>query len=154
MNQIFHLWTTGSRSLSIQKINGGTLNQEGKILESIPLGSGTNAKTGAYLAYRPKFEAYHKTGLGAIFLNLEKLFPCAKSARPVCSRATYEEDGFLKGKALIEAADDGNNLKVFGSNINTYGIAFQGCPILNGKNGCLPPWYQVTIVCYLPRSCI
>ena len=114
VNQIFHLWTDGSRNLKIQKLNGGTLNSEKKVLETLGLGNGNSAKTGSYLAYRPRFKAYHKTGLGAIFLNLKKLFPCSKSARPICGRFTFEEDGFLKGKALIEAADSGGDLKVFG----------------------------------------
>ncbi|XP_011406862.1 PREDICTED: uncharacterized protein LOC105314403 [Amphimedon queenslandica] len=154
VTQIFHLWTDGPRNLKIQKINVGTLTSEGDVLESIALGSGSISKTGAYLAYRPEFKGYHSTGLGAIFLNLEKLFPCAKKARPICGRFTFEEDGFLKGKALLQAADSGADLKVFGNNINTYGIAIQDCEKLDGKNGCLPSWYQVTIVCYLPSSCI
>ena len=153
MNQIFQLWTDESRNLKIQKLNGGTLNSENKVLETLALGNGNAAKTGSYLAYRPRFKAFHQTGLGAIFLNLKKLFPCSKSARPICSRFTFEEDGFLQGKALLEAADSGNNMNVFGKTTNTYGIAIQGCPVLNGANGCLPAWYQMTIVCYLPRSC-
>uniref|UniRef100_A0A1X7TSS4 Uncharacterized protein n=1 Tax=Amphimedon queenslandica TaxID=400682 RepID=A0A1X7TSS4_AMPQE len=50
-------------------------------------------------------------GLETIFLSLKKLFSCSKSACPICGRFTFEEDGFLKGKALFEAADFGNTSK-------------------------------------------
>ena len=90
---------------------------------------------------------------GAIFVNLEKLFPCANGI-PLCRLFPYEDDGFRKGKALIETADSGNTLQIFGGNNNkTYGFAFTGCPVLNGANGCLPSGWQRILVCYLPNSC-
>ena len=150
---LLNLWTDERRQLNIQKLHGGTLQSKEKILETMVLGDGATAKTGTLLAYRPRFKAYHKTGIGAIFLNLKDLFSCAKSARPVCGRFTQEESGFLKGKALLQATDSGEDFNVFGKNTNTFGMAFQGCPTLDGTNGCLPAKFEVTIVCFLPRSC-
>ena len=150
--QLLYLWTENSRALRIKKMNGGTL-RTGRLLQKMYIGNGKRSKTGRYLAYRPKFRGYHHTRLGAIFVNLNRLFPCAKSARVPCRRFTNEEDGFLKGRAIIEAADAGNNFRAFGKHVDTYGIAFQGCPYLNGANGCLPRWFHTTIACLLPRSC-
>uniref|UniRef100_A0A1X7VUS1 Uncharacterized protein n=1 Tax=Amphimedon queenslandica TaxID=400682 RepID=A0A1X7VUS1_AMPQE len=77
----FQLWTDVARNLNIQKINGGTLQAEGKILEKIAIGSGTAAKNGAYLAYRPKYNADHKTGLagGHIYKPREAIPMCQVS---------------------------------------------------------------------------
>ncbi|XP_019853143.1 PREDICTED: uncharacterized protein LOC109582705 [Amphimedon queenslandica] len=151
--QLLYLWTDQSRVLKIKKMNGGTLREGNKLLQRIYIGNGRRSKTGPYMAYRPKFRGYHSTRLGAIFVNLNRLFPCARSTRVSCRRFTIEEDGFLKGKAIIEAADLGNHFRAFGTNVDTYGIAFQGCRYLNGANGCLPKWFHTTIACLLPRSC-
>ena len=151
--QLLYLWTDGSRVLKIKKMNGGTLRQENKLLQSINMGNGRASKTGRYIAYRPRFSGHHHSRLGAIFVNLNRLFPCARSTQVLCRRFTIEEDGFLKGRSVIEAADFGNNFRAFGNNVDTYGIAFQGCPYLNGVNGCLPSWFHTTIACLLPRSC-
>ena len=151
--QLFYLSTGGSTVLRIKKMNGGNLREGSKVLQSMDIGNGKSSKTGQYLAYRPQFNGHHYTGLGAIFVNLNRLFPCAKSTQISCRRFTFEEDGFLKGRAIIEAADYGNNFRAFGSHVDTYGIAFQGCRYLNGANGCLPRWFQTTIACFLPRSC-
>lgn len=130
------------------------MGSQGRVLDTIPLGNGGRDKTSSVLAYRKNYKAYHKTGLGTIFLNLKKLFPCVKKAFPICGRFTGEENGFLGGKALIEAADSGGDFKIFGKSVATYGIAFQGCPVLHGTQGCLPKQFKVTITCFLPRSCI
>ncbi|XP_019853127.1 PREDICTED: uncharacterized protein LOC109582697 [Amphimedon queenslandica] len=151
--QLLYLWTDGSRVLKIKKVNGGTLRTSGRLLQRMYMGNGRRSKTGRYLAYRPRFRGYHYTRLGAIFVNLNRLFPCARSTRISCRRFTIEEDGFLKGKAIIEAADLGNHFRVFGRHVDTYGLAFQGCCYLNGANGCLPRWFHTTIACLLPRSC-
>ena len=149
--QLLYLTQNSHRRLSIERINGGSL-KKGKLLERISIGQGRASKTGRYLAYRPRYHDYHHTKLGAVFLNLDRIFPCARSAHPFCRRFTTEEDGFLRGKAIIEAADYGNNFRVFGGT-DTYGMAFQGCGYLDGHNGCLPIWFQTIIACFLPRSC-
>lgn len=151
--RLFQLSVDSKRKLSIYSIVGASI---GKPLDSITIGNGAQPSTGSLLAYRPKYYGLHKTGLGAIFVNLDKLYPCAKGAQPVCGTFSFEEDGFVKGKAIVEAGDIGNNFRIFSakSNIRTYGLVFQGCPILNGHSGCLPTWYQNVVACYLPRKCL
>ena len=75
---------------------------------------------------------------------------------PLCHLLPYEDDGFRKGKAIIEATDGGNNLNIFGNtgSIRTYGFAFTGCAVLNGANGCLSSSWERVLACYLPYSCL
>ena len=154
--QMLQLWTDGRRNLKLQKINGATLKEEHTIIDTIIMGDGETNHTGMYLAYRKRFLDYHESGLSAIFINLKKLFPCAKSALPICGRFTREEDGFLKGRSLLETCDLGNHIKIFSQleHIPTYGIAFEGCKVLDGQNGCLPIWFHTAITCFLPQSCL
>ena len=102
------------------------------------------------LAYRPRFSGLHESGLGALFLNIQAIFPCTN--RVTCGRVTYEEDGFNRGRPFLEAGDGGNNFRVFSStqDIKTYGIAVEGCPELNQQ--CWPSYYQTEIFCLLPRE--
>ena len=56
-------------------------------------------QTSTVLAYRKQIKQYTVlTITGAIFVNLEKLFPCAKGIIPVCHLFPYEGDEFRKGK--------------------------------------------------------
>lgn len=127
----------------------------GATVDTLPIGNGLTNTKSKLMAYFKKYSSdYHKSGLGAIFINLEKLYPCASSVIPVCGLLSYEQDGFVKGKAVIESSDIGNNLKVFGTQVKTYGFAFQGCSTLNGAGGCLPTYYERVLACYLPRSCL
>ena len=145
----------GSRELTIRKMRGGSFTL-GPILNKITIGNGQTARTSTILAYRPRYYDHHQSRLGAVFLNLEKLFPCAGKGGlvPVCSRFTQEEDGFLRGRSIIEAADGGNNFKIFGTNIKTYGFVFQGCSYLNGNYACLPNWLATVVTCFVPRACL
>ena len=56
----------------------------------------------------------------------------------MCKVLQHEGDGFNKGWQIIEAADLGNDLKVFSSTeyISTFGFAIAGCPEMN--KSCLP----------------
>ena len=102
------------------------------------------------LAYRPKYSDYHSSGLAGIFINLDGLFPCSSGHLiPNCARFTQEEDGFNKGKALLQAGDGGNYFGgIFGSSdIAVYGLAFQGC-----EENCFPPLYSIRVFCFLPRE--
>ena len=147
--------TDGKRELTIQKIRDGSFTL-GPVLNKITIGNGQTPTTSSILAYRPRYYDAHQSRLGAVFLNLEKLFPCAgkDGLVPVCSKFTQEEDGFLRGKAIIETADAGNTLKIFGTSIKTYGFVFQGCSYLNGNNGCLPNWLTTVVTCFVPRACL
>ena len=88
-------------------------------------------------------------------MNLEKIFPCGSTGdkTPLCSVFTYDEDGFRKGKAIIEAQDNGYAIRVFSStqHIKTYGFAFEGCGELNGLDGCMPTYFNMAITCQLAR---
>ena len=106
-------------------------------------------------AYRPRFNDDHDSNLAAIFINMEGVFPCIQSLSgydPICSTHTEEDDGFRGGKALIDTADAGNQLRVFSSSssIITYGIAIQDCPEFT--TACYPSHLSFTVVCYLPRE--
>ena len=145
----------GSRVLSIRKIRGGSFTL-GPVLNRITIGNGQRSRTSSILAYRPRYSDFHQTRLGAVFLNLERLFPCAGKGGlvPVCRTFTQEEDGFYKGRSIIDAADIGNNMRIFGSNIKTYGFALQGCSYLSGQNACLPNWFTTVVTCFVPRACL
>ena len=152
---MLYLSMRNTRKLTIRKIKGGSFTL-GPVLNTITIGNGQTPTTSTILAYRPRYNGYHHTRRGAVFLNLESLFPCAEKTDlvPVCRRFTQEEDGFLRGKSIIDAADEGNNMKIFGTNIKTYGFVFQGCSYLNGNNACLPTFFQTVITCYVPRACL
>ena len=148
--------TDGHRYLSINKINSTTFNLITPGLDTITIGNGQTATTSTILAYRPSYRDLYHTGLGAIFVNLNKLFPCIVNSfiNPICRRFTQDEDGFFKGKTITEAGDGGNDMNIFSNNDKTYGFVFDSCPILNGFNGCLPNNFQIVITCFLPRFCL
>ena len=102
------------------------------------------------LAYRPRYNDWHNSNLAAIFINAKEL-TCGSR---MCKIMTDEEDGFNKGKAVIEAGDGGNSFRIFNSTekVPTYGFAIQNCPVMN--TNCLPNWYSFNIVCYVPRDCV
>ena len=148
---------TSDNKLALGHFNSSTGTWGAKITEiSIANPSQPSTSTDNTLAYRPNFVDYHQSGLAGVFLNLEKLFPCASmdDKYPLCSTFTFEEDGFRDGKAIIETEDIGNNFRVFSSteNIKTYGFAFQGCGQLNGLNGCMPVYFDMAITCQLSRK--
>ena len=152
MIQLLELAQDGNRRLSIKKVNPGSLKVE-RVIETISIGHGRASRTGRYLAYRPRVSGYHHTRFGTLFLNLDKLFPCANRIRPFCRRFTQEEDGFPQGEKqslrqpivaiILECLDE----------LMCMGMAFKGCCYLNGHNGCLPVWFETTIACFLPKSC-
>ena len=105
------------------------------------------------LAYRPNFSGLHGSGIGAFFVNIDALFPCLNPGAPICSVFTFEEDGFRGGRALIAAADGGNNFPVFGSasqNIASFGFGFSGCSQITLS--CFGVSSEYSIVCLLPRN--
>lgn len=145
MIQLLHLSVDGMGNVIFQKVNGDTLKAEGQI-HKMALSDGYTSKTGKVLAYRPHFSSHRHSNLGVLFINLKELFSCKNSALPACGRFTNEKDG----EARLEATDLGS---LFGSDVLTYEIAFEGCSILNGNNGCLPKYSSMTIACFLPHSC-
>ena len=123
---------------------------EGKVKDSINLANPSDPQTSTLLAYRPQYGDYHDSGLAALFVKIQEVFPCTQTItnyEPVCSTFTREEDGFRQGKAFIQAGDIGNNMPVFGGSV--YALAVQDCPEMGYS--CLPDFLQVEIVCMLPR---
>ena len=145
---------TSGRYMIIQRINPTTFELSSNKLDKLVIGDGKAAKTSTILAYRPRYNLdQHETGLGAIYLNLDKLFPCIANSNivPICRRFTQDEDGFFYGKTITEAGDS-YDIRIFGNGIKTYGFVFESCPYLNGANGCLPNYFQTVITCFLPRT--
>ena len=102
------------------------------------------------LAYRPSFADWHTSGLAAIFVNIQGIFPCL-SKPPICKIFTYEDDGFRNGHAIIEGGDGSTDFgDAFGNNIPTFAFAFSGCPTMS--NDCFPTYWECSIVCLLPRN--
>ena len=124
------------RQLRLLAQNHTTLQiSEATELAIVSLSNPSQAVTSSnnLLAYRPRFADTHTSNLAGIFINMEGVFPCLQSLsnyNPICQVFTGEEDGFRGGRALIDAGDISNNLRVFSSTsqISTYGFAIQECP--------------------------
>ena len=148
----------GGRVLQLHSTNHSTLVERdlteiAEISTSRPSQSVTSSNN--LLAYRPRFNGLHNSGLGAIFINIGGVFPCVAPLTdyyPICSIFSDEEDGFRNGMTLLSSSDLGNNLRVFSTtdNIQTYGIAVQDCPELNTT--CFPTHVSIQVACYLPRG--
>ena len=119
---------------------------------TIPINGPSAPQTSTLLAYRPQFEDYHESGLAGRFVKIQDVFPCTQDIanyEPVCSVFTQDEDGFRRGKRLIQAADIGNNIQVVGGD-SVFALAVEGCPEMNAD--CLHTNVQIEIVCMLPCS--
>ena len=103
------------------------------------------------IAYRPHYNDHHNSNLAILFFNLEAAFPCL-GGMPICSLFPFEEDGFLRGKPIIQAADTGNNFRIFRRypSVKTFGFGFAGCSTF--ASSCVPNNFELSLVCLLPRS--
>ena len=160
--------STSSTSLSdrviveLRNITTTFNNTNETVIDSITIRDSSRDETGdtMLIAYRPSFSDEHNSNLGVLFFNLPGIFTCLQHVPYIlhlpCFRTTAEEDGFLRGKAILQAGDTGNHFSIFsgGDSMNertlTYGLAVQGCPQLNRT--CLPPVFQTQVVCLLPRK--
>ena len=120
---------------------------------SIPNTDNAYTSSNNMVAYRPSYQDSHNSDLGAVFINLQSLYPCLSGANfhPTCSLFTSEEDGFRDGRTIIQAADIGNNFRIFSStsNFETFGFAFQGCSTITTT--CVGN-IELDLVCLLPRN--
>ena len=115
--------------------------------------STSSTSTNNLLAYRPNYSDSQTSRLGVIFVNIEEVFPCVAGTPeyyPVCKTFTNDEDGLRNGRAIVDAADCGNNILIFGSNSAVFAFAITGCSTMN--TGCFPIYADYSIVCLLPRS--
>ena len=121
-------------------------------IASVSLADASSPSTSSnnLLAYRPRYNDWHGSNLAGIFINAKEL-TCGSR---MCKILPGEEDGFNKGRAIIEAGDGGNSFRVFDSikKIPSCGFAIAGCPEMNSD--CLPQWYSFNIVCYVSRDCV
>ena len=154
MRQILYISSNDRQRLAVRKLVGSTFELTSEF-DGIEIGTGNKDVTSEYIAYRQNYLESQGSRLAVGFLNLEKLFPCAKGANymPPCTRLTQDEDGFNKGIEFLEAGDSGNVMKIFGTEIATYGFAFKGCTKFTGTAPCLPKYYQFAVICYLPAKC-
>ena len=135
-----------SRQLILYAVNHSTLLESDLTqLAQLTISDISQSYTSNLLGYRPRFNDYHGSGLGAIFINIEGVFPCVAplaSYYPICSTFTEEGDGFRNGIAIIDSADIGNHFRIFSTSVDivTYGIAFQQCPELNTT--CFPTYHS------------
>ena len=110
------------------------------------------------IAYRPNYNDLHSSSLAVLFFNLDVAFPCLRNTTtpPVCSLFSQEEDGFLGGRPLIQAADIGNHFRIFSRSnfVATFGFGIAGCSTFG--RSCVPTYvgssYGLSLVCLLPRS--
>ena len=114
-----------------------------------------NTSTSTNIAYQPRYHDIHNSGLAILFFNLEAIFPCLRGSNnmvPICSLFSNEEDGFLGGRPIIQAADIGNNFRIFSRNlnVNTFGFGISGCSTFGMS--CLPVFLELELVCMLPRN--
>ena len=145
---MFVLETHDSRIVSLHR---KTFHSSTRIADiSIVNPSNSSTSSNNLLAYRPRFSDLHDSNLAGIFLNAKEL-TCGST---LCKVLPHEGDGFNKGRQIIEAGDRGNDLEVFSSTkyISTFGFAIVGCPEMN--KSCLPDYYDVTIMCYVPPDCV
>ena len=141
--------------VSIQNQNSSTLETIGSISQlSIPNTNLPGTSTDNVIAYRPYFNDVHNSNLAILFLNLEAVFPCLRDTdvMPVCNLFTLEEDGFLGGKSLVQAADLGNNFRIFSNSrfVKTFGFGLTGCRTF--ATWCVPVSFERSLVCLLPRN--
>ena len=104
------------------------------------------------LAYRPNFNG---GGLGAIFFNIQGIFPCLEAEpryNPLCYLMATENESFNQGRAFLEVADEGEEVRIFtfDDDVPTYGIAVQQCPQID--NSCWPVAHTIAVTCQLPRQ--
>ena len=121
---------------------------------SIPYANLSRTSPNKAIAYRPYFNDAHNSNLAVLFFNLEAAFPCLKDTNiaPACSLFALEEDGFHGGRSLIQAADIGDNFRIFSPYqfIKTFGFGFAGCSTFS--RSCVPESFERSIVCLLPSG--
>ena len=160
--RLFGISVDASRIVSLVNVsNSSTFTDIQPIIDSISIDPSSEATTGAnsLIAYRPRYNGNHGTMLGALFFNVEGIFPCLQEATHYihlsCWQVTSEEDGFRGGNAIVSATDFGNHFAIFNGSSSsertlTYGMVFQNCPELNSE--CLPIYTQLNVACLLPRQ--
>ena len=109
------------------------------------------------LAYAPSY-ASHGGEHAAGFINLELVFPCGANRQQAvrCRKFTWEEDGANHGYEFVVITDKGNDLDIFGEDVQTLGFisANPNCKQIDPSesSGCFPRNTAFTILCSLPSK--
>ena len=153
----FRVEAQGSNRVARVRYFNATTHRVGQLFDEVDITNSSLAATGSNntIAYRPRYEDVDGgQTTAAFFINMREVFPCLGTFgyHPVCKIFTHEEDGFRGYRPIIEAADIGNNFRIFSSssNIPTYGFAIQGCPEITAN--CFYGNQSHMIVCYLPKT--
>lgn len=151
-----YIWVGGHLLQAVlREVDPSTLTVHGYISHlTVPNTSNEYTSADNIIAYRPHYNDTHNSNLAVLFFNLEAVFPCLRGhdRMPICSLFTFEEDGFLKGRPIIQAGDGGNSFSIFNSysNVKIFGFGFAGCDTFNYR--CVPRSIELSLVCLLPRS--
>lgn len=152
---ILYIARSSDNSVVLRNISGVTVKTSGPPRAQLAnFNSSTNATSNNLLAYYPNYSDGHRSGIAALLVNMVEAFPCINSLsshNPVCKVFTYEDDGFRKGRAIIEASDAGNGFRVFNGTLKgVFAFGFANCSELNFD--CFPRYVEYAISCYLPRN--
>ena len=103
-------------------------------------------------AYRPNFNG---GGIGAFFFNIQGIFPCLEAEpryNPLCYLMAIENESFNGGRAFLEVADEGEEIRIFSfdDDVPTYGIGVQECSQID--DSCWPTAHTIAVTCQLPRQ--
>jgi hypothetical protein len=154
------------RNITIRWMDGGTLQIEETIIDSLQIEFGCDDKISpnGYITYRRNYGKNPNNDtskldkdLAGLNFNLDKLFPCIANndTLPACKVNSYKEDGFAHGRALLQSTSRSSDFGKFGTKVKSFGFTHQNCPHLFGEeSGCLPNDYEVVIVFHLPYECI
>ena len=149
--QIGHTEDNTARKIAIYAINLLNFDLSDPI-SSLIIQNASNSETSSdnVLAYHPRYDDKHDSNLGIIFVNLKAVFPCIPYVRaPICHLFSSEEDGFHGGRPVIQAADIGNHLVIFGRYIPIYEFGLQGCATIDSP--CVPN-IEMELVCLVPDN--
>ena len=149
------------KQLTFQRFHNGAfrldrINHLGKLKTveffGVPFIHQSRISPNEIIYYGANYSDYHSSNLFIMAFNLEKIFTCiaGKDIVPTCARFTAEEDGFNKGKSIVEAGDSGNDFIMFGKGKRVYAFSVSGCPLVT--NACFPLHYMISITCLLPRE--
>ena len=145
--------TTTTFNVSYVKLDSATFNPQGDAT-TITTSSNIHASISSgndILAYRPNYQDIFQSNLATIFIHMEAVYPCARYNKQIsCKLFPNENDGFLGGRAIFEAMDDGASFGVFSG--TTYAFAIEGCSQINYT--CYSSNYVLdfTLVCLVPSS--
>lgn len=143
--------TTTTLTASFVKLDGVTFSQQGSTTTISTSPNISAVDSGNILAYRPNYQDEFESNLATIFIHVEAVYPCATQYQQIsCKLFPNEDDGFLGGRAIFEAMDDGSNLGEFSG--TTYAFAIEGCSQINYNCYSSTFTLEYILMCLVPSS--